>query len=147
MIDFLKPESPLAWWFLGISVGMFLVSLVAIPIIVVRLPADFFCRRDEGTFGFQKLHPAARIALIVVKNLLGLLMLAAGIAMLVLPGQGILGILLGVSLLDFPGKRRLQRRIVRQKPVLRSINWIRRKAGRPPIRIRSDEGQDSRDES
>ena len=136
-MDFLKPEGALAWWIVGISVGMFLASLVAVPALVVLIPADFFQHRSGGTFGFQWLHPAARIPLIIAKNLLGLVMLVAGIAMLVLPGQGVLAILLGLGLLDFPGKRRLQARIVRQKPVLRSINWIRRKAGRPPIEVDS----------
>ena len=57
----------------------------------------------------------------------------AGIAMLALPGQGILTILVGITLLNFPGKRRLELRIVRQRRVLRAINWMRAKAKRPPL--------------
>jgi len=57
----------------------------------------------------------------------------AGIIMLVLPGQGIFTILIGIMLLNFPGKYRLERWIVARRPVLRSINWLRRRAGRAPL--------------
>ena len=55
--------------------------------------------------------------------------------MLVLPGQGILTILVGFTLLDFPGKFRLQRWIVTRRGVLESINWVRKKAGREPLAL------------
>ncbi len=74
-----------------------------------------------------------RWGILLVKNLLGLVLLLSGIAMLVLPGQGIITILIGISLLNFPGKRRLELKIVRQRPVFRAINWIRDRAGRPPL--------------
>jgi len=60
-------------------------------------------------------------------------MALAGIAMLVLPGQGILAILGGIELMDFPGKYRLERWIVSRPAVLRSVNWLRRRMGRPPL--------------
>jgi len=55
--------------------------------------------------------------------------------MLVLPGQGLLTILFGIALLDFPGKYRLERRIVSYPKVLNSINWIRKKANKKPLVI------------
>ena len=62
-----------------------------------------------------------------------LAIMAEGLAMLVLPGQGVITILVGITLLNFPGKRRLELRIVRQRPVLLAINWIRARANRPPL--------------
>jgi hypothetical protein len=70
------------------------------------------------------------------RNVLGCALVAAGIAMLVLPGQGILTILVGVMLLDFLGKPRLQRWLVARRPVLRTINGLRRRAGQAPLVLR-----------
>ncbi len=70
---------------------------------------------------------------IVLKNLLGVALVGAGIVMLVLPGQGILTILIGVMLMDFPGKYALEKRLVSRPTVMRSLNWMRAKANRPPF--------------
>ena len=67
------------------------------------------------------------------RNALGAVLLAAGIAMLVLPGQGLLTILLGLMLVDFPGKRRAERALVARPNVFEALNWLRAKAGRPPL--------------
>ena len=69
----------------------------------------------------------------LAKNGLGVVLLAAGIAMLVLPGQGLLTLVVALILLDFPGKRRLQRRIVYAPRVLAALNALRRRAGREPL--------------
>jgi hypothetical protein len=75
------------------------------------------------------------VALLVLKNACGIVFLIAGIAMLILPGQGFLTVLIGVMLVNFPGKYRLERRFIRIRPVARSINWIRSRAGQPPLRM------------
>jgi hypothetical protein len=59
--------------------------------------------------------------------------------MLLLPGQGILTILIGLMLLDFPGKRRLERRLVQQPSVWRAINWMRAKAHQPALELPAPE--------
>ena len=81
------------------------------------------------------LPPVARAFLLVGRNVLGCLLIAAGVAMLVLPGQGVLTILVGTMLVDFPGKRRLERWIVERGPVLRAMNWLRERAGREPFAV------------
>ena len=73
--------------------------------------------------------------MIIGKNLIGYVFVVAGIIMLMLPGQGILTIVIGITLLDFPGKYRLERWVVSRRPVLRSINWVRRRAKRGPLVI------------
>jgi hypothetical protein len=55
--------------------------------------------------------------------------------MLVLPGQGVLTVLIGVTLLDFPGKQRLEARIVGHRRVLGKVNSLREKFGKPPFKI------------
>jgi hypothetical protein len=81
------------------------------------------------------LLPGFRIVMKLLKNIMGVLFVLAGIAMLILPGQGLLTILIGLMFLDFPGKYTLERKIVRQKKVHKSINWMRTKAKRPPVRV------------
>jgi hypothetical protein len=126
------------WVLLGMISGVFFIgSLVAIPILVVRLPDDYFTTNHRRTW-LQNRHPLLRVIAYAIKNLIGCVFLLAGIAMLVLPGQGILTMLIGVSLIDFRGKQNLQRKLIGQPAVLRTINDIRRKFGRKPLAINGD---------
>lgn len=111
---------------------MFVGSLVAIPWILVRLPADYFDTRVPRHW-MKGRHPVLRATGLLAKNIIGFVFLLAGIVMLVLPGQGVLTILIGVSLLDFPGKRRLEAQLVRQRLVLQAINAVRHRFDRPPL--------------
>jgi hypothetical protein len=121
------------WVVLGVVSGVFFIgTLIAIPILIVRLPNDYFIKNDRRTW-LQNRHPVLRVTAYVIKNLIGCVFLIAGIAMLVLPGQGILTMLIGVSLIDFRGKQKLQRKLIGQPAVLRTINRIRQKFGRKPL--------------
>lgn len=120
-------------WLLGIaSAAMLVISAALIPYLIVRLPADFYTESNHRRRLFQA-HPPLRIIFLTIKNALGGVLLVAGIMMLVLPGQGILTILAALALLNFPGKRTLEMRILHQPPILNSINWLRRRAGREPL--------------
>ncbi len=118
-------------WGLGLSVLTFIGSLVAVPIIIVQMSEDYFLRPVSNRFPRTPWQLARRL----IKNLLGALLFLTGLAMLFLPGQGLLTILLALGLLDFPGKRHLQLKIIRSKSVYSSVNWIRSKYDRPPIRL------------
>lgn len=120
-------------FFVGLaSAGMLLISAALIPVLIVRLPADFYSENNHRRRLFES-QPFVRIVFLAVKNALGAVLLLAGIAMLVLPGQGILTILAALALLDFPGKRRLELKILHMPSVLKSINWLRLRAGREPL--------------
>ena len=121
------------WWLMAASVFMFLATLIVIPVLVVRIPADYFAdnRRHRTPWGRQ--HPLLRGVLVTCKNLLGVTFILAGSAMLVLPGQGILTILIGSMMLDIPGKYRFERWLVQKPVVWRSMTWLRMKAGRDPL--------------
>jgi hypothetical protein len=43
--------------------------------------------------------------------------------------------LIGLMLLEFPGKRRMELWLIRRKAISSAIHWIRAKAGRPPLEI------------
>lgn len=119
----------------GISVAMFAGSLIALPVMIARLPADYFLKSRRQALPFSRTHPAIRLLLLTLKNLIGGAFLIAGLIMIVTPGQGILAVLVGISLLDIPGKRRFELAIVRRPHVLKAINWIRQKAHRPPLQL------------
>ena len=111
---------------------MFVGTIVAIPIILNRLPVNYF-QHDLEHKWMEDYHPIFRNIGLVVKNTVGLIFLLAGIAMLVLPGQGILTMVIGVSLLDFPGKRKLEHKLLTQAMVFQAINSIRAKCSKPPF--------------
>ena len=110
------------------------ISLGALAVVLLRLPADYFRGAHSPRFWSQR-HPALRWLGIAGKNLLGLVLVLLGMVLSLpaVPGQGLLTILLGVMLLDFPGKRRLEQKLVSQPKVLRAINWLRTRYGRPPL--------------
>lgn len=117
-----------------VSVIAFIGTLIAIPFILVRLPEDYFDLRVPRTW-MKDRHPVLRFVGRAVKNVAGMVFVLAGLAMLVLPGQGVLTVLIGVTLLDFPGKQRLEARIVGHRRVLGKVNSLREKFGKPPFKI------------
>jgi hypothetical protein len=133
VFDWFKTHEEIFGWLIGASILMLVISVAAVGWVIIRVPADYFAREnpDEGQWAHR--HPLIRIALIIGKNLLGLVLVAAGVLMLVLPGQGVLTILAGLFLLDIPGRHKLVMWIVRRPAVLNSLNWIRERAGREPF--------------
>lgn len=124
-------------WFAVSSVFMFVGTLIAIPIILMRLPADYFDIRKPRPW-MENHHPMLRLLGHMVKNVVGAIFLFAGFLMLFLPGQGVLTMLIGLSLIEFPGKRRVEAKIVGQSTVLNTINSMRAKFGKPPLIIAPD---------
>lgn len=122
---------PAVWTALAAgSVLMFFGTLAALPVIAARIPADYFVRGRRVPHPWARRHPAARLVLLIAKNALGVVLIVAGLAMLVLPGQGLVTILIGLMLTNFPGKYRLERWLISRGPVWRAVNWMRRRAGR-----------------
>ncbi len=137
----------LSWEVLAWGVGVFLVSffgsLLAVGFLVVRLPATFFLESHDRRLWIDR-HPALRWTGIVLKNLLGAALVAVGIALSLpgVPGQGLLTILIGVVLLDFPGKRRLERKIVGLPRIFKALNALRARFGRPPLELDEKEPEE-----
>lgn len=111
-----------------VSVTMFVGTLLAIPIVAVRIPEDYFVRPP----------PRHALGTKIVRNVLGALVVAFGVLMLVLPGQGVLTILLGLSILDLPFKHRLVRKLLERPTIARAVQSLRAKAKVPPLRLPSD---------
>ena len=113
----------------GLPVLMFAVGVV----VVLGLPSDYFVR-VSAPHGNE--HRALRFLLAALKNILGVLVFAAGFVMAIplVPGPGVLFMVLGLGMVDFPGKRRLEQRLLRQPLVFSSVNKMRARFGRPPMR-------------
>lgn len=112
----------------------FSVSLAIVSVVVVKIPKDYF-KEGHPKKILPNHHPVVRYLAIVGKNLLGVLLVALGVVMSLpgVPGQGILTILLGVMLLDFPGKQTLEHKLVSRPQVLKAINKLRRRFGKPEL--------------
>jgi Putative transmembrane protein (PGPGW) len=115
-----------------LSLVFFVGTLIAIPFILVRLPADYFDIRVPRPW-MKNHHPVLRLVGHVAKNVVGAIFLFAGFLMLFLPGQGILTMLIGISMLDFPGKRKVEAKMIGQPSILNVINGMRHKFGKPPL--------------
>ena len=116
-----------------VSVVLAVIYAAGIFFAIVRMSPDYFADKKHSEATWRRRHPLLRWLVICLKNIVGSGVMFLGIAMLVLPGQGILTILIGLTFLDFPGKRRLEMWIVRRPSICQGINRLRRRAGRPPL--------------
>lgn len=117
---------PLLPWLTGLGVVLALVTLLALPGLVVLMPRDYFVAPQRP----ERFQGPRLWALRAARNALALVLIIAGLLMLVLPGQGLLTLLIGIMTSTFNGKYRLERWLVRQKGVFYALNWIRLRSGR-----------------
>lgn len=129
--SWLGDNSAWMWWLFGLSVGSLLLTIVLMPGFVARLPEDYLVAPKDK----YKKHGAKAWALRIGKNALGIVFLAAGVAMLILPGQGLLTVLVGLLLVDFPGRRKLVRKIVKRPKIKAFLDRMRQKRGKPPLLV------------
>lgn len=117
-------------WLGWASLISFLVSLALVPVLLARIPADYFTQTKARARKSAPKNSRLHYSLVwILRNLTGLVLVLAGVAMLILPGQGLLTIILGVFVADFPGKWTLERKLVTNQNVFNAINWIRNKRG------------------
>lgn len=133
MLDGLQQYEALFWWLFAGSIVTFVATLVIVPVLIVRLPHDYFSHQRRHSLSRSNQRLLIRVPLVIFKNTLGVVLLVMGLIMLVTPGQGILTLLVGLMLLNYPGKYQLERWIVSRPAVFNAINWLRRRAGRPPL--------------
>ena len=118
----------------GFSTILFLLSLLGLSWLISMIPYNYFV--DEKRVSFIKMkNPLIWVLIMILKNAIGLVLILCGILMLILPGQGVLTIITGLIFLDYPGKFRFERLLVKNKLILNSMNWIRRKLDKPDLII------------
>ncbi|MGH9943466.1 MAG: hypothetical protein ACRD9R_14060 [Pyrinomonadaceae bacterium] len=140
MIDWVRDIAASYMTGRGMIVGVllflvtFCVSLGITALVLVKLPATYFKAEHDRQFWIER-HPVMRWTGLVVKNLLGVVLVLLGIVMSLpgVPGQGLLTILLGIMLLDFPRKRELELKLVSRPKIFAAINRLRARFHKPPL--------------
>ena len=119
-----------------IFVGSFFINLAIVSFILVKLPADHFSKNRKTKF-WSGPHPMLHAAKVVGKNVAGALLVALGIVLSLpgVPGQGLLTVLLGVMLLDFPGRNRLEQKLLSRPSIVNAINRLRGRFDKPPLEL------------
>jgi hypothetical protein len=122
----------------ALFVGLFLLSLAfsfaSIAVVIVKIPANYFS--SDYVRDFLPDSPwLVRWGAVVAKNVFGIFLIGLGIILSLpgIPGQGFLTILLGLIMLDIPGKRPLEARIIKRPSILSAINNFRAKYNKPPL--------------
>jgi hypothetical protein len=116
----------LLWGLGGFSIVAVAATVVLVPRYVAGLPPDFLQAGSRAQRG--------SVALRVLRNLLGVVLALLGVAMLLLPGQGLITLLVGLLLVDFPGKQKLIQRVLGRPRILAAVNKLRSRHGAPPLK-------------
>lgn len=128
----------LSWNKILIGVGLFVVSLafsfLCIGIVMVKIPENYFSSHYQQDF-LPGSPWVVRWGAVIAKNIFGVFLVCLGIILSLpgVPGQGILTILLGLIMLDIPGKRPLEARIIKRPAILAAINDLRARYNKPPL--------------
>ena len=118
------------FWMGIVSFVVFIASLLLTPLLLGKIPQDYFIHTNQHKVEIEHL---GHLIIVVIRTLIGFVLLIAGIIMLVTPGQGIISILLGLFLMEFPGKRKLELKLINHEPTFKALNWLRGKANKEPF--------------
>lgn len=139
ILGWMQTHQELISWLAAISLLTFIVTLFAVPVLIIHIPDKYFLHKKRISPGNPKVAIGFRFVFRILKNILGVIFVLTGLILLFLPGQGLLSILIGVMLMNFPGKYKVERAIIKQEKVLSTINWLRAKAQRPPLQVEHGE--------
>jgi Ca2+/Na+ antiporter len=117
-------------WMGIISFVVFVASLLLTPLLLGKIPQDYFIHTNQHKVEIKHL---GHLIIVLIRTLIGFVLLIAGIIMLVTPGQGIISILLGLFLMEFPGKRKLELKLINHEPTFKTLNWLRSKVNKSPF--------------
>src|SRR5687768_10731890 len=137
MIEWLSEYwASLTWGHLAfgafVFVASFVLSILIVAVVIVKIPANYFSSHYQEDF-LPNSSWLTRWGAVIAKNVVGAILVLAGIVMLIGPGQGILTILIGLVLMDIPGKRPLEARIIKRPTILAAANALRAKFGKDPL--------------
>ena len=137
IISWSSMNSDLLFLLGSLSIFILIISVFMMVLIISFLPEDYFKSENRNLISSvqNSRYPLLKLLLLITKNFFGVLLLLSGILMLVLPGQGILTIITGLVFMDYPGKYKFERKLLRQKGVINSINWIRSRLSKPSLKV------------
>ena len=116
-----------------VIVVLYLATIALVPWMITRLPPDYFSKEERENYLFKDYSPFLRSVFMILKNIIGGILVLAGISMLFLPGQGLLTIVAGIFFLNFPYKYKIEKWIIAQPVVFKIFNTIREKAHKAPF--------------
>ena len=119
-------------WGLLFSVITIIASYGLIVIGMIKIPADYFSSTYVREIN-KDTHFSLRWAAFIIKNIIGFLLIIAGVIMIFTPGPGVPTILLGLVMMDIPGKRPLEAKLIQRPMVLSAVNDLRAKYNKPPL--------------
>ena len=131
--NFLLTYKIYIFWLGTISFFIFIFSLISIKWLAAQIPTNYFIDRDDSEF--KKTYRFLWLISIIIKNLIGYTLIFGGVLMLVLPGQGLFTIFIGLILSSYPGKYRLERKLIAIPSILKTVNWLRKKSNKDPLEI------------
>lgn len=131
--EFVSSYKAYILWLATISLFVFIFSLISIKWLVALIPTNYFIKKNMVKS--KKSYSFIWLISIIVKNLIGYTLILGGLLMLVLPGQGLFTILMGLILSNYPGKYNIERRFISIPSVLKTVNWLRKKSNKPPLEI------------
>ena len=117
-----------------VSILIFVFSIVGLRLFIIALLPDYFINKKRVS-ALKNRSILLWIIYIVFKNIIGYIFIIMGLVALVLPGQGILMILVGLMMSDYPKKFDLEKKIITSKEVRKGINWIRIKYNVDKIKL------------
>ena len=137
IISWSSMNSDLLFLLGSLSIFILIISVFMMVLIISFLPEDYFKSENRNLVSSvqNSRYPLLKLLVLITKNFFGILLLLSGILMLVLPGQGILTIITGLVFMDYPGKYKFERKLLRQKGVINSINWIRSRLSKPSLKV------------
>ena len=137
IISWSSMNSDLLFLLGSLSIFILIISVFMMVLIISFLPEDYFKSENRNLISSvqNSRYPLLKLLVLITKNFFGVLLLLSGILMLVLPGQGILTIVTGLVFMDYPGKYKFERKLLRQKGVINSINWIRSRHSKPSLKV------------
>ena len=133
LYQFVTNYKKFIFWLGSISAFVFIFSLLSIKWLAALIPSDYSVKKRASKF--KNTYPYLWIISLIIKNILGYSLVVGGIFMLVLPGQGIFTIVVGLMLSNYPGKYSIERRLISIPSIHKGINWLRKKSNQPPIEI------------
>ena len=105
LLELLSSYRNLIVWFGSVSIFIFIFSLLSIKWLVGLIPVDYFINKAPSKTKLT--NPILWYLITIIKNIIGYSLILGGIMMLVLPGQGVFTIVIGLMLSNYPGKYKL----------------------------------------
>jgi len=126
----------LTWGRIALGLSFTIITIIAsyglVVIGMIKIPADYFSSSYVKEINRDK-HFSIRWAAFIVKNVIGFLLIVAGFIMIFTPGPGVPTILLGLIMMDIPGKRPFEAKLIQRPMVLSAVNDLRAKYNKPPL--------------